>query len=617
MLWRSGRLSVFSRRKRGYFLRFNFQFLGTAAGLPTPERTVSALILQPVNRNYFILCDCGEGTQQQLMRSVYKHSKIEMILITHAHGDHCLGLPGLLMTWHVLGRKRPLHIFGPTAVADFLTSVRKTLSLNPLYDIRFTDIEKETGCELPDLSVSWFPLQHRVPSYAYRIASGDERDGAFIYAGDNGNAIALTSVIVPQDCLIHESTFSADIGTAMLEKTLHSSAASVAAFAETSGLKNLILTHFSQRYAGPKIQIIRDEVRRNFHGNCFIANDLDCFSYDSKSGILERQDADRNKKSTPAFFSVKELLAQGKGRSSVSILTAQLRKSGREYDGPILLYGETGSGKNHLARHIHDHSARKSGPFVVLNCASLNEDLLSREFFGSDSDGRPIKGKPEDAEGGTLYLDEIGEIPAAFQTKLLRFIETGRFRRPGSSRDSEVNVRIIASTQKDLREEMRRGRFRKDLLFRLENIVLTLPPLRERTAEIPALLGEFIEAFNAGYGTKIRGCSRETLDLLKAYSWPGNIRELRNSIERCAVLMNPDLLEPEHFSDEICGGAGKGTDFELEWGDGKSLEEVEEDLLRWALKLEDGNQSRAAARLGISRDRMRYKMKKYRLLQPK
>ncbi|MFQ6613781.1 MAG: sigma-54-dependent transcriptional regulator [Fidelibacterota bacterium] len=292
--------------------------------------------------------------------------------------------------------------------------------------------------------------------------------------------------------------------------------------------------------------------------------------------------------------------------------------------GTILLLGETGTGKDTLARVIHEHSPRRDKPFIVVNCASLSENLLESELFGhergafTDAKNRKL-GQVELAHGGTVYLDEIGEIPIGFQAKLLRFIETQSFYRVGGTRELKMNVRIIASTNRDLKEEIKAGNFREDLYFRLNIISLTIPPLRNRKEDIPFLINRFIEQYNEELSSDTEGISEQAMELLKQYHYPGNVRELKNIIERIFLLEKPKIIEPWHLPSYISRKVERNEQSPVQsinldsYFEGKTFAAVEQELIEWALKKEKGNQSRAAKRLNITRDQIRYKIKKYHL----
>jgi len=302
-----------------------------------------------------------------------------------------------------------------------------------------------------------------------------------------------------------------------------------------------------------------------------------------------------------------------------------VRKIVQVETGTVLLLGETGTGKDTLARLIHEQSARSDKPFTVTNCASLQSTLLESELFGHESgaftDAKTRKlGQLEVADGGTVYMDEIGEVPVNFQAKFLRFVETRSFYRVGGTRELKVDVRLIASTNRDLREEMEKGNFREDLFFRLNVISVTIPPLRERKEDIPLLTRHLIDRLGSELHVQVEGISPEAFDMMCEYDWPGNVRQLKNTIERIILLDRPNIIETRHFPAEVRnpglnkatdGGGGRSWESLFE---GKSLQEVEIEMLRWALTQEEGNQSRAAARMKISRDQIRYQMKKYNLL---
>ncbi len=296
--------------------------------------------------------------------------------------------------------------------------------------------------------------------------------------------------------------------------------------------------------------------------------------------------------------------------------------------GTILLLGETGTGKDTLARVIHEHSPRRDKAFITVNCAALSESLLSSELFGHEkgafTDAKTRKsGQVELATGGTIFLDEIGEIPINFQSKLLRFIETQKFYRVGGTRELSVNVRIIASTNRDLLQEIENNNFRKDLFYRLNVISLTLPPLRERKEDIKGLVERFIELFNSQFNFHVKGISKDALEIISQYGWPGNVRELKNTIERIFLLERPKVIESWHFPDYINKNSrnlktdSKSDSIVYNYETlfkGKSFAEIEQLLVKWALENVKGNQTHAARLLGLTRDQIRYKMIKHGLL---
>ena len=281
----------------------------------------------------------------------------------------------------------------------------------------------------------------------------------------------------------------------------------------------------------------------------------------------------------------------------------------------VLLTGETGTGKDLAAKAVHYDSDRTSRPFVNITCSALPEQLLESELFGHErgafTDARQQKrGLFETADGGTIFLDEIGEMTPGLQSKLLRFLEEKAFKRVGGLADVRVDVRVVAATNRDLEEEVRSGRFREDLFYRLQVMPIPLPPLRERRGDIPLLANHYIDRFNREFRKRVRGMSPAAAALLEQYQWPGNVRELRNAIERAMLLIDRDTLEPTDFT--TLTRSVEPTQFRLP-PEGVNLEEVERQLLTQALERAGGNQSRAAQLLGINRDQVRYRLEKFGL----
>ena len=287
----------------------------------------------------------------------------------------------------------------------------------------------------------------------------------------------------------------------------------------------------------------------------------------------------------------------------------------------ILLEGESGTGKDVLAQFIHHVGRRRSGPFVPLNCAAIPETLLESELFGYEkgafTDARaPKAGIFEIATNGTIFLDEIGEMPLALQAKLLRALEEQNFRRLGGVRDIQVDLRVIAATNRKLTDAIEQGRFRLDLYYRLNVIQVVLPPLRDRKEDIIPLAENFIRLYNAKFKRNVQGLSHGAAGALLAHSWPGNVRELRNVIERAMVLEESEWIQLSNLQIADAEGQSLQSEFRLQAGESQSdfsLEEAEKTLLRKALEKAGGNQTRAAVMLGITRDTLRYKMKKFDL----
>jgi two-component system, NtrC family, response regulator AtoC len=281
----------------------------------------------------------------------------------------------------------------------------------------------------------------------------------------------------------------------------------------------------------------------------------------------------------------------------------------------VLIHGETGSGKEVLARYIHAHSPRAAAPMQALNCAAIPEHLVESELFGYEkgafTDAKASrKGLFELADGGTVILDEIGEIPMSLQAKLLRFLEERTFRRLGATRDIAVDVRVIAMTNRLLAREVAEGRFREDLYHRLHVFPIEIPPLRERSEDIIPLAFGFMTHFGAGLGKHITEMSHELREKLVAHPWTGNVRELRNMIERAMILEEGSVLTTRFLP---LNGSARLPVSSVEEPI-LPLEEVEFLMVQRALRAANGNQSQAARLLQVSRDQLRYRVKRYREL---
>jgi two-component system response regulator AtoC len=282
----------------------------------------------------------------------------------------------------------------------------------------------------------------------------------------------------------------------------------------------------------------------------------------------------------------------------------------------VLLEGETGTGKGMLAQAIHRSSARAQGPFINVTCSALAESIMESELFGHEkgafTDARTMKrGLVEIADGGTLFLDEIGELSLGLQGKLLRFIEERTFRRVGGTKDLKVDARLIAATNRDLEREAEEGRFREDLYYRLRVFPIRLPPLRERTSDIPALVKTFVDEFGRQFGKRITEIRPEAMELIRAYPWPGNVRELRNMIERTVLLADGPVLEPGMLPRQLTSATpSTGPGFRL-GPDGVDFEALERSLLEEALRRAEGNRTEAGRLLGMSRHQVRNRLKKF------
>jgi two-component system response regulator AtoC len=305
---------------------------------------------------------------------------------------------------------------------------------------------------------------------------------------------------------------------------------------------------------------------------------------------------------------------------AVATALRTLRKLATSGASSILLTGESGTGKDLYAKALHYHSSRAGGPFVPVNCAAIPDTLMESELFGHEkgafTDARILKkGVFELADGGTLYLDEIGELKTALQPKLLRVLDTLTFRRVGGTHDISVDVRVVAATNRDLDQAVKAGQFRLDLLYRLRVIEMRLTPLRERREDIPALVQHFVTQFALRFHKPVTGFSKAAMDAMCDYDWPGNVRELKNAIERAVILEETDELTAEYLPDQVVRSKPHPPEeallegFSLPQG-GVSLERVTESLVRQAMAIARGNQTRAAELLDISRDTLRYKLKK-------
>jgi two-component system, NtrC family, response regulator AtoC len=297
---------------------------------------------------------------------------------------------------------------------------------------------------------------------------------------------------------------------------------------------------------------------------------------------------------------------------SIKALLARVAKSPAS---TVLLTGDTGTGKDLAAKTIHYNSDRARRPFVNITMSALPEQLLESELFGHErgafTDARQQKrGLLETADGGTVFLDEIGEMTPGLQAKLLRFLEEKTFKRVGGLADIRVDVRVIAATNRHLEDEVSHGKFREDLFYRLQVMPIALPPLRERRGDIPLLAAYYIDVFNREFKRHVRGLSADATTMLEQYQWPGNIRELRNAIERAMLLVEHEWLQPGDFT--TLTRSVTPAEFKLP-ADGISLDEVERQLLVQALERSGGNQTQAGQLLGINRDQVRYRIEKFGL----
>ncbi|MBL8921543.1 MAG: sigma-54-dependent Fis family transcriptional regulator [Myxococcaceae bacterium] len=281
----------------------------------------------------------------------------------------------------------------------------------------------------------------------------------------------------------------------------------------------------------------------------------------------------------------------------------------------VLILGESGTGKELIAQAIHEESPRRDRPFVKVNCAALSETLLESELFGHEKGSftgaaGKREGRFELADGGTLFLDEIGDVTPALQVKLLRVLQQKEFERVGGTQTLKVDVRVVAATNRDLGAEVKAGKFREDLYYRLNVVSVTLPPLRKRKSDVPSLVSHFIEKYNEAHGKNVKGLAPGTLNALLSYDWPGNVRELSNVIERAVVLARENELTSDDLPATLRGPRPKDRSPDS-LIPGATLYEIEREAILRTLEMVDGSTSRAADILGISVRKIQYRLKEY------
>ena len=291
------------------------------------------------------------------------------------------------------------------------------------------------------------------------------------------------------------------------------------------------------------------------------------------------------------------------GRSEKMVRVFELIRHIAPYDSSVLIIGESGTGKELIANAIHYNSPRASMPFIKVSCASLSEGIIESELFGHEKGAftgaiASRKGRFELAHQGTLFLDEVEDIPPATQIKLLRVLQEGEFERVGGNRTIKVNLRIIAASNRDLQEAVKGGAFREDLYYRLNVVNIKLPPLRDRKDDIPFLANFFTEKYNKKYHLKVKGISQKAMNLLTDYEWTGNVRELENTIESVLVINSPGVIDVQHLSQEIRDFKERPEMIPIKIG--TPLEEVEKEMLIQTLKATKGNKRKAARLLGIN-----------------
>jgi len=341
--------------------------------------------------------------------------------------------------------------------------------------------------------------------------------------------------------------------------------------------------------------------------------------------ILTLRKAEEREKLKRENRRLKEEVAQRFDISNIITVDArmldvlELVKKVASYSTTVLIRGESGTGKELIARALHTSGDRASGPFVAVNCAAIPGPLLESELFGhvkgAFTDARRDKaGLFEEASGGTIFLDEVGELPMELQVKLLRVLQEGEIRRVGGTKSIRIDTRVVAATLKDLADEIREGRFREDLYYRLNVIEITLPPLRERPGDIERLAEHFTGLYARKFGKKVKGLSKDALGALMKYGWPGNVRELENVIERAMILEEGEVIEKSSLP---MGVSSPSAEPQLASTVGLSIkkahEAMERDFIKRALEATKNNKTRAAELLEISQRALLYKIKTYGL----
>ena len=330
---------------------------------------------------------------------------------------------------------------------------------------------------------------------------------------------------------------------------------------------------------------------------------------------LRVQDTERENRRLRSELSSRYGYGSMIGKSPAMVQVFDLVRTVADSRATVLVSGESGTGKELVARALHYNSPRAGGPFIRLNCAALPRELMESELFGHEKGAftgaiRQTRGRFEMAHGGTLLLDEISEIDPALQAKLLRVLQEREFERVGSTRTIEVDVRIVATTNRDLAREVEEGNFREDLYYRLNVIEVGLPPLRERTEDVPALVRSFIERFNEENDKGIEGLEEEALEILGRYHWPGNVRELENYVERAVVVSPGPRLTAADLPRKLVEGPN-GSAWQPASQAGLTVHEMERRLIMSTLEALGGKRTEAAAQLGISTRTLRNKLHEY------
>lgn len=305
------------------------------------------------------------------------------------------------------------------------------------------------------------------------------------------------------------------------------------------------------------------------------------------------------------------------GRSPLMVKLLETAEQVAATEATVLITGESGTGKEMIANAIHYNSPRKAAPFIKINCAALAESLLESELFGHEKGAftgadKRREGKFRQADGGSIFLDEVSEMSAAMQVKLLRVLQERELTRVGGAEVIAVDVRVIAASNKDLKKEMEQKRFREDLFYRLNVVTLEVPPLKDRKEDIPLLAQHFLQIFAAKNKKNIKGFTPQSMEKLLKYAWPGNVRELMNAVERAVVLSRSEYLDSDEFVLLMADNPIAGGNDQLGLPDNMPLDEIEKRSILEVVNACDGNKSEAARRLGITRMTLRKKLDKYK-----
>ncbi|MBS3943576.1 MAG: sigma 54-interacting transcriptional regulator [Dethiobacter sp.] len=333
----------------------------------------------------------------------------------------------------------------------------------------------------------------------------------------------------------------------------------------------------------------------------------------------QKKEAGLKENLTGAGYTINDLIGQNSKIIELKVLAQRVARS----NSPVLVYGETGTGKELLVQAIHNAGSRSSGPFIAQNCAALPATLLESILFGTvrgsftGAEDRP--GLFEMADGGTLFFDEINSMPVELQGKLLRVLQEGTLRRIGDSKLKKVNVRVVASTNIEPLDAVKKQQLRLDLYYRLNVVSLQLPPLRERPDDLQMLVCFFIESYNEKFGLQVQGIGSAVRNIFDTYNWPGNVRELKHCLEHAMNIVDGPLIEEKHLPAHITRGlrppAGSGSGVNLSRGLNHALKQLEKEAILEALEQSAGNISSAARRLRIPRQTLQYKLKSYGLPQ--